>query len=249
MQPRVLGSSSALNGEMSAWHKLRSGNTEEALADMITQHRRDPTNPSTAIQVGVAFMWLGRWEFASTHFRQFMERSTCSTDILPKFAGTAMWCAGQRESALEEWKRGQEADYTDAAGGVTIPLHLYFAAVACPALLNTSEAELLVHRALARPGMEYPAVLARVALGGLGKAQAVQIAAASDPNGTQRHPWKLAFWQGVHFLASGRKQDFLREMDLVASVSWVDFDEDESAFIDRLWSSEFFLARHHRGGQ
>lgn len=231
---------------MDAWRKVRSGNTEEALADMIAQHRRNPTNPSTTIQVGVAFMWLGRWESAANHFREFAKRRTHSTDVLPKFAGTALWCAGQCESAIEEWKQGLGADYTDASGGVTIPLHLYFAAVACPTLLTTAEAERQLHRALAQPKVEYPALLARVALGGLGKAEALQTAAACDPNGTQVHPWKLAFWEGVRFLASGKKQDFLREMDFVANVDWGDFDRDESNFIDRLWSSEFFLARHLR---
>jgi tetratricopeptide (TPR) repeat protein len=231
---------------MNAWQKLRSGKTAEALADMIAQHSRDASNPSTTIQLGIAYMWLGRWEQAWSHFDEFIEHNSVSTDIMPKFAGTAMWCAGRRESAIEEWKRGLEADYMDASGGVTIPLHLYFAAAACPTLLNIAEIERQIRQVLLAKGNEYPGLLGCVALGELGRTEALQIAAECDPHGTQQHQWEIAFWEGVHFLVSGRKQDFLKEMDLVANVSWEDFDRNETDFIDRIWSSEFFLARHHR---
>lgn len=121
-----------------------------------------------------------------------------------------------------------------------------FAAAACPTLLNLSEMERQVREVLVLTGNEYPGLLGRVALGELGKTEALQFAAECDPHGVQQHQWEVAFWESVHFLVTGRKQAFLEEMDLVANINWEDFDKDEATFINRIWSSEFFLARHHR---
>jgi hypothetical protein len=213
---------------------------------MITEYNRDQRNPSAAIQVGVTYMWLGEWQLAWDHFREVIERGSKTTDIFPKFAGTAKWCAGHRECAIQHWELGLGAGYTDASGGITIPLHLYFAAAACPTLLCITDMGSLIRRSVqANVGAGYPRLLGRVALGELSVADALREAKESDPNGIREHPWKIAYWEGVHQLASGNEQGFLKEVAFVANLDWETFDRCPASFIRRLWSSEFFLARHH----
>jgi len=231
---------------MDAWCKLRAGQIEDALSQMVSEYKRDTGNPSAAIQIGVTYMWLGEWQRAWEHFRGFIENSSTSTDVMAKFAGVAKWCAGDRVLAIQQWKLGLDADYTDPSGGVTIPLHLYFAAAACPTMLSIAEMDSLIRQPTREQiGVGYPGLLARVALGELSSAGALREAQETDPHGSRQHPWKIAFWEGVHQLASGNKHRFLKQMSVVADLDWEDFDRSQPDFIDRIWSSEFFLARHY----
>lgn len=233
---------------MDSWDKLRAGRVSEALDEMIAHCDRSPRNISVAIQYGVAQMLLGEWHLAWCHFRDVGERISMSTDVIPKFAGTARWCEGERESAVREWKRGLDAEYTDPSGGVTIPLHLFFAGIVCPDLVSNDEiCDLLEGSKRARSWTGYPGLLARVALGELDARAALQEAESMDPHGKKQHHREVTFWKGINDLASGRRCSFLKKMAFVSDLDWSSFDRDKSDFIDTIWSSEFFLARHHSG--
>lgn len=226
---------------MDAWDRLRNGDNDEALRVMLQEYRKDNTL-SSAIQLGVVHMLLYEWRLASKHFEDFIRHSKHSADVMFKLLGTAKWCSGDEEGAIVAWQRGLDTDYSDSSGGVTIPLHLYFASLSSFNYLNVTkiEEQLLPFS----QKIEYPGLLASVALGNMDVEVALRYAGKSDPHGEVEHQWKILFWNGLYQLKCRNYKAFRERMTVSSNVSWELYDNDKGAFIDRIWSSEYFLARH-----
>ena len=229
---------------MKAWDKLRSGEAELALETMAEDCRDHPKDLSKAIQLGVAYMWLYEWEYAVTHFSDFIANYSWSTDVMSKMLGTAKWCSGRQEEAVLEWRGGLNVDYADVSGGITIPLHLHFAAANSDILSLDESERILREKFKIKDYIGYPALLALVALGDMEVEEAILVAKKTDPNGVKTHQWKISFWHGVSLLASGNSEDFLSIAKSVSDHRWEDYDKGKTAFVKKLWSTEFFLARN-----
>jgi hypothetical protein len=57
-----------------------------------------------------------------------------------QFKGVALWNQSKRQEAIDTWRSGLNSKFTDAAGGVEVPLLLYFAAVKTNNTLLKAEA-------------------------------------------------------------------------------------------------------------
>ena len=237
---------------MDMWELLRRGRSKEAIQVAQRDYSNDPRNPSLAIRLGVGYLWLRDWETAWKHFCDFTDIYPSTTDFAYKFAGTAKWCAGERAAAVIEWKQGIDVDYADMGGGITIPLHLYFAAAVEPDLMSMDEVvELLRSRLQAKPHDGWPGYLAKFLLGEV----TCESAVAQSKNDVC-HLWgeerrqaeesaklQIGFWWGVKLRTEGDVAGFLTAMKNYGELSCVDFDRNRELLIDKLRSSEFYLAR------
>ena len=237
---------------MEAWQLLRHNQPVEALEVMRATFNADRASPSVAIELGAIYMWLQEWESAWKHFCDFRTACKQSMDIVYVLAGTARWCARDHTSAIQEWNDGRTAAYTDGAGGVRIPLHLYFAAVCHPDSIDESDAiDLLKNRLNSLRGHQWPSHLARLVLNEVSydEALAAGLQASEHLEGDRLRQFqefetlRVRFWNGVKKRASGNEIGFLEEMDQCGAFTWNDFENNEELTIDRLRSSEFHLAR------
>ena len=76
-----------------------------------------------------ALLQLDKFDDTIRLSKQIIDLTKGSTDSDFIFCGVAHWLAREPESAIKVWKAGLSAKYTDAAGGVEIPMLLLFAAV------------------------------------------------------------------------------------------------------------------------
>ena len=141
---------------MDKWELLRHGQSDAAIQIARDEYAKSPSG-GEAIYLGACYLWEKQWDSAYTHIRDYIDSARWSADFAFKYAGTAKWCAGDREAAVVEWKQGIDVDYADMGGGVTIPLHLFLAAASAPGLIPMDEAvELLQARLQAKPNDGWP---------------------------------------------------------------------------------------------
>lgn len=237
---------------MDMWELLQQGRSEEAIQVTRDEYAKDIKNPSLAIRLGVGYLWLRDWESAWKHFCKFTEVYPSTTDFAFKYAGAAKWCAGDRAAAVAEWKQGIDVDYAGMGDGITIPLHLYFAAAVDPDVMPIGVAvDLLQSRLQAKPQKGWPGYLAKILLGDITCESAV-----AQSKGDVSHLWgeerrqaeesakqQIGFWWGVKLLTAGDAPGFLAAMRDYSELSWDDFDANRELLIEKLRSSEFLLAR------
>ena len=113
------------------WPLLRAGKAEQEKAlQIVRRWYAQKPSPSHAMELGVAFLWLGRYAEAWEHFRSVILMDPLCGDGDYGMAGAAKWCLDKPQEAVIEWKAGLEAKYARAAGlNVQMPLLLFFAAV------------------------------------------------------------------------------------------------------------------------
>ena len=133
------------------WDFIRSGRTDEGLQRMRDAYSRESTN-SDAMELGVAYLWVGDFQMASDHFDDFNRKRPHHISVTYGMSGTAKWCLGKRPAAVAEWHSGLNCQFADAGGaGLRIPLLLFFASVAEPSVFPPSEADNLLHARSADP--------------------------------------------------------------------------------------------------
>jgi hypothetical protein len=197
-------------------------------------------------------LWLGDWETAWKHFCDFTALYPSTTDFAYKFAGTAKWCAGESAAAVTEWKQGIDVDYADMGGGITIPLHLCFAAAIEPNLMPMDDVvELLQSRLQAKPHDGWPGYLAKLLLGQVtcenaiaqSKNDVIHLRGEERRQAEELAKQQIGFWWGVKLLTDGDATGFVSAMKNYGELSWADFDTSRELLINKLRSSEFYLAR------
>lgn len=234
---------------MDMWELLREGRNDEAL-----QAGRDAFAVTDSCDLGLAVsltaicMWLRRWDEAWTHIHALMENRTPTYDFSLKIAGTAKWCAGDRNTSIAEWRKGLKVKYADAGGGVTVPLHLYFASAIDPSLMPTDEAIALLEKCkkswLYGDKRTWPTYLVRLVLGEQSTEEVHREAATQyEPHERPYFAWEIDFWAGVRRLAEGDQASFCEAMRSASQQDWGETDEDHRLFIEQLRSGILFLAR------
>src|SRR5947209_1450522 len=129
------------------WKLLRAGRDEGALDALRDAFTREET-PSHITELGIAHLWVRDYTTASAHFGGVISKYPKHAAIFYGMAGVAQWCLNDRRTAVAQWRAGLHCDFADGAGGITIPLLLFFASVVAPKACSRAEAEdLLIERA------------------------------------------------------------------------------------------------------
>lgn len=237
---------------MDEWNILRHGDATAAISALAFKYKASETNPSQVITVGAMHLWLRDWEAAFGLFTRFMKNYAWTCDFAFKFAGTAIWCSNRPKDAIDEWKRGLFCDYADTAGGVTVPMFLFFAAARFPQLLDLSDVcELLRSRTESPIGMQWPGPLASYLLGD-SDIEELTLRGEQSHAHLYDHELRIAqellsydisFWGGVRALSEGDEAGFNVAMRRVGAIDWKDYDSDDQLFLERLRDPTLFLAR------
>ena len=199
------------------------------------------------MDLGVAYLWLGRYQAAFTHFEEF-NRKPPRYAITFGMAGAAKWCLSQPEEAVDQWQAGLKCDFADSGGaGIKIPLLLFFASITRPALFPTARVERLLQERSQEPRAAiWPGPLAKFVLGQHSDDQLRQECERHvERYGNDETPyWHSDFYKGVLAAKKGDAAHFSDAMKRAAQLTWADFDNRQAEFYAKVWQEEFFLARH-----
>jgi len=224
---------------------MRRGAVSDAISQ-IEQWYKEEAGTSEAMELGACYLWLKDYSAAWHHFSEFNATYPQFASTTYAMAGVAQWCLNTPHEAVRQWHEGLQCGYADAAGGAQLPLLLFFASIVEPEIFPRTEAERLLAeraddpRAHYWPGPLTAFILRRISEEEL-RAQCYD--ERYDDETTLRH-WMTDFYCGVLALADGNREQFQHAMQKTGAMSWEDFDASEDLFLSKLWSEEFFLARH-----
>ena len=148
--------------------------------------------------------------------------------------GVANWLAGREDEAIASWKGGSNPQYTDAAGGVTVPALLLFASIRrSDADLGRSSRSALKKLCRRRRLAIWPGPIVHFLLEDLTEEDL--LCAAAEPAITilaQRYLCQAEFYVAVRRLAHGDQNGFVRYLEQSCSHG-----------LPSIVESEFYLAR------
>jgi lipoprotein NlpI len=226
------------------WDVLRAGDTEQALHKMREAYQKKPT-ASNAMELGVGYLWVGDYDAAWRHFDGFNRTYPNQLSVTYGMAGVAKWCLNEPEAAVEEWNAGLQCEFADAAGGIKLPLLLYFVSVAKPTVFLRSEAETLVNsRANEARAEMWPGPLAKYVLGWIDQDRLRSECWYKTEATLLMRRFLADFYVAVLKSSSGNWASFVEMAQIATSLSWSDFDINKRVFFSMIWQEEFFLARH-----
>jgi tetratricopeptide (TPR) repeat protein len=225
------------------WDVLRSGRTELAIR-MFRKAFLDKQTSAHLIELGVAYLWIKDYQAAFDHLSEQMKIIPRRLEKIFGLAGIAKWCLNEPGEAIEQWIQGIKCDYADGAGGVTIPLLLFYASIVKPELYSRKDAEkLMITRAKRRIIRNWPGPIAEYILNRIDKKQLQSDFQGYNVTVTLLHSWRADFYFGILEYASGNIEKYTHFIKKVASVTYDDFDSNRKLFLSKIWHEEFYLAR------
>lgn len=146
------------------WHCIRSGEYEEAIVRSRPEY--EATGSVASLRNGVtALLMLGCLEEARALLEEIIVLSEGSVEKDFVMLGMVQWALHEPGAPWDQWEKGAEAQYSDAAGGVGLWV-LWLAHANLGGLPEQSErAREELHRIAVKSGHDWPGILARVALG------------------------------------------------------------------------------------
>ncbi len=120
----------------SCWDLIEQNRFEEAC--QVADNEYKETNSIVSLRNKViALLNLKKFSEAINLCNKIIDLDNGESEIDFKFCGVAYWLLNKHLEAIDVWKKGFKASYTDAAGGVELPLLLIYAAYK----LNDSDIE------------------------------------------------------------------------------------------------------------
>jgi hypothetical protein len=226
------------------WSLLRAGKVEEGLRPFVHAHSKEPT-ASHIMELGVAYLWVKRYDAAWDHFRSTNAAYPKHGSGFYGMAGVAKWCMGECDEAARQWVAGLDVQFADTCGlGIRLPLLLFFASVVKPATYRRRVAEkLLKDKSEDSRITDWPGPIARWLLGQISDDELRNQSRGLDDADTCDRYWLARFYQNVFQYGAGERSNFRETMGKLADTSSPEWS-DETFFLARMWSEEFFLARY-----
>jgi len=226
------------------WHCLRTGNTAKGLKEFERNYEREP-EASEIMELGVAYLWVRQYEKAWEHFRKSIKDYPQSMSSFYGMAGTARWCLGDVIEAVRQWREGLKSDYADTLGlGIHLPLLLLVGSILRPGSFEKQSAlKFLEEKARDDRVSDWPGQIALWALGEIDARELRNQCGGHDEVETYDRQWLASFYDGVLSYRVGKEGEFkdtMRRLTDTSGPRWADDD----FFLARMWSEEFFLARH-----
>jgi hypothetical protein len=224
----------------SHWTLLETGKFDQGIEKILTSYPSTPT-PSEIMELGVAYLWAGKFHRASVHFNEAAEKYSPSTSSFFAMAGTSNWCLNDFSGAVRLWERGLRADFQDTAGlGVKLPLLLFICSVLQPHYFDRDKAtSMLADRSKDSRISTWPGPVALWLVNPRLPNDYLTSLKTDEP--LPHRDWLARFYSLIRKSnADGRtaRKDFLH---LTANIRLTFPDED--SFLSILWYEEFFIAR------
>jgi hypothetical protein len=213
------------------WDLMEAGELARALDLLKEEHRRDPFKGSSN-NIGICYLCLNDGEAAKSTFDESIaqygpDRGTHA------LAGIARWILGKRDEAIQVWLAGLDCDYRDAAGGMELPLLLFYAAALQPEDFAMRRAKKLVKEALKSSwASNWPGPLGRFVLREIYEKQVTDEARFDQPLVEHQQMNQVEFYAGVLAHLDGHEKEFKRRTQRCASAKGCELN------------NEWYLARY-----
>jgi tetratricopeptide (TPR) repeat protein len=181
----------------SEWNLIEQGQFELAYK-RITEHIEK--NPKYVLRYiynrGLCLLNLEKPDSALEDFQKLIElRPDSASGYIG--AGIASWWLNQKTNAIQLWKKTVESNYTDAAGGITGPALLFFAASRLHDVnLEKDSLRLLKAKSRTKRASAWPGPVAEYILGNISETDLIE-KANRRPALKSRMLTKSHFWIGV----------------------------------------------------
>ncbi len=212
--------------KQSVWQALSDGDFEEAIELADQEHSRTGSIFPLRNKV-FALLHLHRYHEVTELCKSIMRSTNNESDSDAIFCGVGYWLIGRESEAIEVWKLGYKSPYTDAAGGVDIPLLLFYSGtrIGSRDLIESSRGYL---RKTSHRGRQtdWPRPVADYVLGRMDKDG---LLGSMDNNSSLRAKQKCQadFYIGVMAFLKGEEQAALEAMKSCVSTSSSSFTRHE----------------------
>lgn len=218
----------------SPWDLLKAGQTEAGIEMLREFYRRDSWH-SNAFSLAHAYLFATQYAAAVELVDGILSKHPKQMAGHYATRGVLHWVLSNRPHAILCWKDGLDCAYADFAGGISVPLLLFFASVREPTLCEMGLVHKILKKRLKRVvAMHWPGPLGRYVIGEITEAEIRQVAAEQVKPRNPQYRAEVDFYTGVLRLQAGDRQgyfEFLRKCrDAV----------QECAIIP----DEFYLARY-----
>jgi tetratricopeptide (TPR) repeat protein len=216
-------------GKLDGWELVRSGQYRAALGRF--EHDREELRSDDYSEIAMAHLYFGNPEAAKKVLDRMINEPP-GDSFTHALAGISRWMLGECREAALVWEKGLDCDYQDMAGGMALPLLLYYAAARKPKAYDISKAKRLVKNALQRPAAEnWPGPIGVFLLGKLDSTELLRLADSEHRIVTNQQTIEADFYIGVKAYERRDHKRFLQAMKKCASGK------------DWETISEFYLAR------
>jgi hypothetical protein len=236
-------------GNVNPWRLLRAGTEAEKEKGLLLlqQSYANEPDPSHAMELGVALLWLRKYASAWEHFRSIIDAdSERSGDNDYGMAGVAKWCLGESEAAIVYWRAGLGAKYARTSGlGVTMPMLLFFASVIKPEVFSVDVArELMLEKTKDSRIRNWPGPIIQFILGQIDEEELQNHCRGMDEQETREGQLLAEFYKNLVVYERGSASVFKESMRKLTDVNQPEW-RDETVLVSRIWNEEYFLARFH----
>lgn len=186
--------------EDSPWELRVAGQYERAVALYTKQYEVDGV-PSHLYNRGSIYVETGEYARALEDFELLLSVKDPSlrTDGEAMYKGICYWYLNQPAQSVESWRRGLDAPYTDAAGGVRMPGMLLYAALRLEDSALQKEMIALLRKHARRKLGGWPGPIVPFLLGKIDQAELL------DQTQHARHATLVGRWQcQAHFYIAVR---------------------------------------------
>jgi tetratricopeptide (TPR) repeat protein len=209
----------------SCWELIEQKKFEEACIKADEEYLKGKSLLPLRNKV-IALMNLKRYEEVITSCQKIIELTNGNTDSEFIYLGMAKWVLNDIESAIDYWRKGLNAYYTDAAGGIIIPALLYFASVKLKDKTVKKEASrLLKKRWKSRFSVNWPGAVAGFLLNELDDRKFIE-SVSSEPTLQRRQLCQANFYVALKYLEQGEVEKYINHLTQ-CTLSEYGYLEDE----------------------
>jgi hypothetical protein len=156
-----------------------------------------------------ALLCLWRHQDAVDICEEIIRRQQGDTDSDFIFLGVSLWLLRQLKKAITTWESASQTVYTDAAGGIEVPLLLFYAGVRCEDPLLREQADRQLRKLGKRKAAgNWPGPIAHFVLNELSEQQLLE-KTSKQPLVRAKQRCQAAFFRGVVRLLNDDQGGFL----------------------------------------
>ena len=164
-----------MSNECSSWDLIEQ-NEFELACKKAEEEYIDTKSEFHLRNKNIALLNLKKYNEVLETAKEIIEITNGKSDSDYIVAGISSWLVGDKREAIQIWKDGLNAPYTDAAGGVEVPLLLYFASVILSnESLEKEATNLLKKKYKSRKSTNFPGAIAGYVLGRINEEEMLDI--------------------------------------------------------------------------
>lgn len=197
-----------MDNKITVYDLIKQRKFDEALI-LSNEECESTQNQFSLANRGYIFLCLKDYTNALNNYLNLISfrKHSSSGDFI--YSGISYWFLNQPIEAIDIWKRGLKAQYTDAAGGVTIPAILYFSSIILNDEKLQNEAIKLLKKKWKSPSViNWPGAIAGYLLDEIDETSVFN-SLSKNPILRERHLCQFNFYKAVKFMRNKDKMGYM----------------------------------------